>query len=204
MKVIAVLQFIFAALKKLVTRKSISEISGPSSATSSPALRPEDEQKLSQLYPPFAQVVRQFVLEANRQGMAVGIFEGLRTVERQAELYAKGRDANGKIVNQLLVVTNAPPGLSAHNYGCACDLVFDGCPAQPGWQWSWADKFPWGKLAELGKSFGLDASYFWETLPESPHFQNMYGFRYHALLAVYQKDGLSAVWSALDKAQLKG
>ena len=41
----------------------------------------------------------------------------LRTFAEQAEIFAQGRTKPGKIV------TNARPGLSAHNYGLAVDIV---------------------------------------------------------------------------------
>ena len=211
LKVIAVLQSIFAALKKLVTQKTTSEISEAPFTPSWPTqvnqpLRPEDEEKLSQLYPPFAQVVRQFLMEARHQGMLVGIFEGLRSFERQKELYAKGRDANGRVVDRKQVATNAPPGFSYHNYGCAVDIVFSGAPAgSPGWQWSWDGSFPWKRLASIGQQeFGLEAAFFWSLFPEAPHFQITYGFKEHQLLAVYNEDGLTAVWATLNKAQSPG
>tara|TARA_R110000868_G_scaffold366664_2_gene629568 strand:+ start:48 stop:512 length:465 start_codon:yes stop_codon:yes gene_type:complete len=42
-------------------------------------------------------------------------YYGLRTFENQAALYAQGRTLPGAIV------TDAKPGESAHNYGCASD-----------------------------------------------------------------------------------
>lgn len=51
-------------------------------------------------------------------------YYGIRTFEEQARLYAQGRTAPGRIV------TNARPGESAHNYGCASDWTMwkDGRP----------------------------------------------------------------------------
>ncbi|NBO57188.1 MAG: hypothetical protein EBU84_21910, partial [Actinobacteria bacterium] len=48
-----------------------------------PRLEPAEEDKLSKLYPHFAQLVRCFVLKARAEGMPVGIFCGLRTFEEQ-------------------------------------------------------------------------------------------------------------------------
>ena len=42
-------------------------------------------------------------------------YSGLRSLKKQEELYAKGRTQQGQIV------TYAPPGASAHNYGMATD-----------------------------------------------------------------------------------
>lgn len=43
--------------------------------------------------------------------------------ESQADLYAKGRDADGNIVDPSAVVTDAKPGQSAHDYGLAIDIA---------------------------------------------------------------------------------
>ena len=155
------------------------------------------ESKLSLLYPPFASTVRSFILEARRNGMDVSVFQGLRTFEEQQKLYQKGRDANFRVVDRKSVVTNAPPGMSMHNYGLAVDVVFDGNPAKPGFQWSWSDKYPWKKLALLGKEMGLEPAYFWKTFPEAPHFEKSYGTTYRELHALYKEGGTALVWSVL-------
>lgn len=155
-------------------------------------------KKLAGLYPPFAADVGRFVFEARKQGMNVGIFCGMRTFEEQKQLYRKGRSLSGTVIDRKQVVTNAPPGLSSHNYGLAVDLVFDADSVKPGYQWSWDSKFPWKKLAELGRKMGLSPAYFWKTFPESPHFENTYGLSYRELLALYNEKGLSGVWAEID------
>lgn len=53
-------------------------------------------------------------------------FYGVRTFDEQAAIYAQGRTKPGKIVS------DAQPGESPHQYGCASDWIFwDG--AQPVW-----------------------------------------------------------------------
>jgi peptidoglycan LD-endopeptidase CwlK len=159
-------------------------------------LQPDDEQKLAALYPPFADVVRAFVLEAQARKMAVGIFCGLRTYEEQSLLYEKGRSAPGP------VVTRARAGRSGHNFGVSFDCVFDGQPTVPGYQWSWDDKYPWRDLALLGQEFGLEAAYFWKSFPESVHFQCLYGLKLSELDLIYRtQGGLPAVWKRLDEAR---
>lgn len=158
----------------------------------------KQKQKLSELYPPFSKIVENFINEAHRQKMKVGIFEGLRTYERQQELYLRGRNLDGTIKDRTQIVTNAKPGLSYHNYGLAIDLVFDANEVKPGWQWSWSDKYPWKDLAVLGRSLGLESAYFWTRFPECPHFQLSYGFKVRELLKVLLQSGLSGVWSMID------
>jgi hypothetical protein len=165
-------------------------------------LEPDQEQKLLQLYPPFAELVRSFILEARAKNINVAIFEGLRTFDRQKELFFKGRNSYGTVVDRRLVVTNARPGESFHQYGLAVDIVFDADAVKPGWQWSWDDKYPWKALAELGKAKGLESAYFWKSFPEAPHFQLTYGARIIDLIMTYNKTGLAGVWEFLDQKQL--
>ena len=206
-----VLTFILSVLKK--PEKQEKEVSPLPILTASvseqviPSLPPEPEKqlldpdaesKLAKLYPPFADAVRELVLQARAKGMPVSIFQGLRTFGQQLELYKKGRDANFKVIDKKQVVTNAPPGMSMHNYGLAVDLVFDGDEVRPGYQWSWANKHPWKQLALLGKGCGLEPAFFWKTFPESPHFEKSYGMTYRELHSVYSEGGTELVWSVLD------
>lgn len=158
-----------------------------------------EEKKLSELYAPFAARIRNFIIKARQESLNVSIFEGYRSFERQKDLYQKGRDLTGKIIDQRKIVTNAPPGFSFHNYGLACDIVFDGSDSKPGFQWSWSDTHEWKKLAQLGKDeFGLEPAYFWKSFPEAPHYQCSYGLQVHELLLLYNSGGLKAVWDRLD------
>ncbi len=165
-------------------------------------LESDQEEKLSQLYPPFAEVVRRFIHEARYRGMLIAIFEGRRTFERQTELYLKGRDSSGNVIDIHQVVTNAPAGFSMHQYGLAVDLVFDGNLIKPGWQWSWDNKHPWRTLANLGRGFGLESAYFWKRFPECPHFQLTYGFKEVELLKLYKEGGINLVWKTIATVDL--
>lgn len=49
--------------------------------------------------------------------------EGYRPSSEQDALYAKGRDANGNVVDKAAVVTYARGGQSYHNYGLAIDVA---------------------------------------------------------------------------------
>jgi peptidoglycan LD-endopeptidase CwlK len=85
-----------------------------------------------------------------------------RSNEEQAALYAQGRTTPGHIV------TNAPPGESAHNYGLALDVVpiVNGKP-----DWRGTDPV-WQQLGALGEQAGLT----WlgapgSRFPEEPHME---------------------------------
>lgn len=107
--------------------------------------------------------VEPWLADCQAAGIDVLVTCGFRTNAEQALLWAKGRDVPGKIV------TNARPGLSAHNYGLAVDVV----PIVHGKaDWSGDDPL-WQEIAASGQARGLQ----WLGAPDSPfieqaHFQH--------------------------------
>lgn len=85
------------------------------------------------------------------------VFESVRSPERQAELYARGRDPKASDFGRT--VTKAGPWQSAHQFGMGVDLVF--CPNG---QWSWDGD--WALLRQLANQRGLQQLSF-----EQPHIQ---------------------------------
>lgn len=85
------------------------------------------------------------------------VTEGYRSIERSNLLYDEytngriiGREANGTIIRGSKGPKAAPGGKSAHNYGLAIDVSFDGDPNKPGLQPSWDTKlagWTWLKMA---------------------------------------------------------
>ena len=109
-------------------------------------------------------------------GLTVSIICTLRDNDAQADLYAQGRTKPGKIV------TNAPPGSSWHNFGCAFDVL----PlrhGKPVWGTSGngIDDNPdddatddlevWQTVGKLGVRAGLEWAGNWKTFKEFAHFQ---------------------------------
>jgi len=82
----------------------------------------------STLWPPFAEAVSILAQWVEYRGLTAFVTEGYRSLERQEELYAKGRTPL-EIRNRVKkrgangAVTDAPPGSSAHNYGLAIDVA---------------------------------------------------------------------------------
>lgn len=91
-----------------------------------------------------------------------------RSNEEQADLYAVGRTAKGKIV------TNALPGESKHNNmegGAPASLAFDVVPlvaGKPMWD---ASNPVWQVVGSLGESVGLKWAGRWKRMREYPHFE---------------------------------
>jgi len=161
---------------------------------------------IAMLHPVVKVMVRKTLVKAGQTGLKVGIYMGIRTFKRQAELYALGRkQVNGvwQVTNQKEVVTNALPGYSWHNHALAADIVMDGSP-RPGLQPSWGafkdangDKVnDWTQLGEIGESFGLTWGGRWKKpVPvDAPHFQYHGDLTIEDALALYKFGGLDAVW----------
>jgi len=106
----------------------------------------------------FQKQVRGWVNEMVTSRIEPLIYCGLRTMEEQAALYAKGRTVSGKIV------TKAKPGESYHNYG----LAFDWVPLKQSgknadlWIADWDNETAFRLGEHVGISFRL-AGISWET-----------------------------------------
>lgn len=132
-------------------------------------MEPKSEPKLIGLNPRLVEAIRVLdtLFRARFPGDFLRVAQGLRTWEEQAAIYAQGRDANGKVINKRMVVSNAPPGHSQHNFGLAVDLIPFTLLQQPGW----ASTSPlWEELGEMGEGLKLTWGGRWRT-PDLPHFQ---------------------------------
>lgn len=119
------------------------------------------ELRLSLVYPGLAQKVRDMAAQLEEEAIDIRVTQGLRTMEEQDALYAKGRTASGAIV------TNAKAGTSWHNFGLAVDVA----PLTPrGIDWNTSDPV-WSRIVGVGVFFGLVAGAEWRTFPDWPHFQ---------------------------------
>jgi peptidoglycan L-alanyl-D-glutamate endopeptidase CwlK len=88
----------------------------------------------TQLYPAFAKQLADFLELCTSKGLRIEGTEGYRSPQRQAELYDR-HDGT----------TNARPGMSPHQWGCAVDFIFvneDGTRTYDG---DWTE---FGSLAE--------------------------------------------------------
>lgn len=147
-----------------------------------------NEKQLSKLNSKFADHVRKVIDNAEAEGVTLQIVQGLRTVEEQDKLFAKGRTAPGKIV------TKARGGKSWHNYGLAVDLA----PVING-KVSWSENFDWSIIGKLGKKEGLFWGGDWKNFQDRPHLEYTRGYNSPSeALRLYQRTkDLKAVWKAL-------
>lgn len=116
---------------------------------------------ISQLQPPdFQQQVIQLMLQGLSQGLRPEITEGLRSQDRQDQLYEQGRSNPGQVVTQTRN--------SMHTKGMAVDIAqldehgnitFN---AQPDF---------WDRMGAIGRSLGLNWGGDWSSFKDRPHFQ---------------------------------
>jgi peptidoglycan L-alanyl-D-glutamate endopeptidase CwlK len=86
-----------------------------------------------------------------------------RTMADQMAIYAQGRTAPGK------VVSNAPAGSSAHNYGLAADLA----PLKAdGSIWWGATRKVWQQMADEAVKLGLTSGFYFKTIFDGPHVEH--------------------------------
>lgn len=159
------------------------------------------------LYPPFKELMvtlQQKLVEAK---LPAYIFESLRSFERCKELYSQGRKfANGTwiVTNPKLIVTKSLPGKSFHNYGLACDYVYDGNLLKEGIQWSWDKSMPWNKFGAVVKTIpGLRWGGDFKSIVDVPHVEYDTKIPISTMLNTYNVSGLSAVWKLLDDERNK-
>jgi peptidoglycan L-alanyl-D-glutamate endopeptidase CwlK len=140
-------------------------------------------------------------------GVTLRMTEGLRSFERQAELYAEGRTTPGPHVTPEhplgQIVTNAPPGYSEHHYGIAADSCFSGHdpylellaktdPARA--------EFLWAEFGRLCHEQGLRWGGDFKSLADRPHAERVYGgLPLSELYRLHTQGGLASVWARFDQ-----
>lgn len=121
--------------------------------------------KLDSLEPEFKAKIEQLLeIAKDVTGRTWVVTAGRRTMAEQTAIYAQGRTAPGK------VVSNAPAGSSAHNYGLAADLA----PLKEGSKtidWG-ADRVLWENMADAAVEMGLEAGCYFRSIMDMPHVQS--------------------------------
>lgn len=97
-------------------------------------------------------------------GWPMMVTEGLRTTERQQQLYAQGRTTPGAIVTNADGVKAKSKHQSGRSVDCAFLDKFTGKP-------TWSDAYPWKLYGEMVKSQGLIWGGDWREIVDKPHAQ---------------------------------
>ena len=114
-----------------------------------------DEQRLKGVLPQLAEAYRRIADAMNTLGVPIFVVEGVRTVERQRDLYAQGRTTPGKIVTQVDGVhVKSKHQPREDGYGYAVDFAFVDDPKTPNDE-TWDLKQPWRLAGEMAEFLGL-------------------------------------------------
>jgi hypothetical protein len=110
-------------------------------------MTPRDLQRLNRMHPVFLAAIEDVMAEMDRAGTPMFVVQGGRTAEEQRDLWLKGRDPEGTVLNAKLIVTNCD-GVNeksnhqahADGYFYAADLAFIPTaarpdPFDPAWPW---------------------------------------------------------------------
>jgi peptidoglycan L-alanyl-D-glutamate endopeptidase CwlK len=127
-------------------------------------------KKISSLDPRLQNPSADFINDVkDNLGISLRIIQGYRSIEEQNNLYSKGRDASGKVVNKKDVVTNAKGGQSYHNYGLEIDVVamennnrktnFNVVPSN-------------SVLVDIGRSYGIQWGGDFKSIKAYPHLSD--------------------------------
>lgn len=159
---------------------------------------------LTALYRPFRDSYLALLFACHERGFDYYAISGTRLDAEQEALYAKGRkkqsDGSWTVTDASKIVTNAKPGSSAHNYGCAADSCLDKNQDRAGLQPGWSTK-DYQVLGEEARKLGLDAGLFWTSFRDPPHVQldlRSKGITTAQLRSIQDKGGMPAVYEYLD------
>jgi len=121
--------------------------------------------KLDTLDPEFKAKIEQLIQGVSQvTGRTWIVTSGGRTMAKQKVIYAQGRNGDTRPI-----VSNAPPGSSAHNFNLAADLAplkLDGTI-----DWNVPDKM-WKLMADLAVEMGLTAGYYFKSFHDAPHVED--------------------------------
>lgn len=119
---------------------------------------------LASLEPAFAAKVQKVLAAMAALGHPMVAYDGRRTTEQQAKLYAQGRTAPGRIVTHADGVKKR----SRHQDGVAVDCAF--LQLKPGgWTLTWTG--PWPAYGACGEAVGLVWGGRWVSPVDHPHLE---------------------------------
>ncbi|WP_100012844.1 M15 family metallopeptidase [Lentibacillus sediminis] len=135
--------------------------------------RGEDAPVPEHLHPVVEENKNILLEQAADIGIDVVITDGTRSIERQNELYAQGRTADG------VIVTHAEGGESYHNYGLAIDYALRNDEGEIIWDITYDGndngERDWFEVADIAKELGFEWGGDWESFTDYPHLQMDFG-----------------------------
>lgn len=175
----------------------------------------DQRHKLQNCHPALRERVIQVAQRLSARQMSFLITDGVRTFAEQDELYHQGRKlVNGAWmlidpVHKTGVVTNAPGGLSNHNYGLAIDSypvisgrVYTDIPKKASLEFRERFMAIQTAIGEEGEAAGLFWGGRWTNPYDPPHLQlfPQSEMKPRTCLEIYRDNGnnLAAVWTEVD------
>lgn len=130
--------------------------------------------KLAGVHPRLVAAVNLIQQAMTLLGFPMIVTDGARTLEQQQALYAKGRNADGMVVNRSLIVTNDDGTIHRSNhqthadgFGHAVDMTFLDADGRP----VWGDSYPWPLYGAMAKALGLAWGGSWSSFVDRPHVE---------------------------------
>lgn len=118
---------------------------------------------LTKLHPTLLIKINQVLAAMDVLGFPMKIVQGVRTVEQQQELYAKGRTTKGPVVtNADGVIKKSNHQVKSDGYGYAVDCAFMG--PEP-----FAESHPWDLYGACIRAVGLTWGGDWKSFVDRPH-----------------------------------
>ncbi len=148
---------------------------------------PKDSDILASLYSPFEDMVKGFLETCWDNKLPVHLIQGLRTLEEETSLHAKG-------------ASHAEPKHSYHLYGLAVDWCFDSSD-KPGIQDPFVEPAPgdWEVVAKIAEGCGLASGYNFKTFQDKDHIQMKINCLLDDLYPLLLSGGNKAVYNYLDE-----
>ncbi|MGB9796277.1 M15 family metallopeptidase [Fervidobacterium gondwanense] len=134
-------------------------------------------RSLDNLNPEFKRLLQKFMIECEKSGVKILVYNTLRKKEEQYALYLQGRAPIEK-VNEVRKIAGLPPISSSENrvvtnlkdsphcHGLAADFV----PVVDG-KAVWNDYRLWAICGKIAESVGLEWGGSWKDFPDYPHLQ---------------------------------
>lgn len=126
-----------------------------------------DREKLAGVHPQLVEKLARVLAAMDALGHQMIVTDGLRTVEQQRALYAKGRTAPGAIVTNADGTekrSNHQKRLDGFGHAVDCCFLVDGKP-------SWDAHLPWKVYGAAAESLGLIWGGSWRSLHDLPHVE---------------------------------
>jgi peptidoglycan L-alanyl-D-glutamate endopeptidase CwlK len=123
--------------------------------------------KLNCVHPELVAHVERMLFAMRALGFPMVVTDGVRTLEQQQALYAKGRTAPGPIVTKAdgtIVRSNHQPHADGFGHAVDCAFIVNGRP-------SWDEGLPWPLYGAMAKALGLRWGGDFKSIVDRPHVE---------------------------------